>query len=49
MEKQTLQISTDIGAEIIIRIKELLSQLDEIIRIKNEEKFKDSLLDRNRA
>ena len=47
MEKQELKISTDLGGEIIIRIQELLVRLDEIIRIKNEKKLKDPLLDRN--
>lgn len=47
MENNKLVMSNNLGEEIIIRIRELITKLDEILRIKNEKKFKDSFLDRN--
>jgi len=40
---------SDTSEEIIFRFKEIISKLDEIIKIKNEKKLQNSFLDRNRS
>ncbi len=43
------EIKNDIGEEILFRLKVLISKLNKILNIKNEEEFTTPYMDRNRT
>lgn len=44
-----MQLERDIGEEIILRLKELQSKVNKLVKIKNEEEFSDTYMARNRT
>jgi hypothetical protein len=49
MENNKLNISSDIGQEIILLLQEINSKMENLIKKQNEKKLQSPFLDRNRA